>query len=539
MPPFAPPFSSAALSDQGRVRGNNEDRVYSDSRRGLFLVADGMGGHEAGEHAAEIAVERIRSRLERQTGSPEQRLREAIALANNAIYDAARQNPEWHGMACVLTAAIVEDDQVTVGHVGDSRLYRIKRGAIEKMTHDHSPVGEREDSGELSETDAMQHPRRNEVFRDVGSEQRAPDDPDFIEIVSFPFEAAAALLLCSDGLSDALPSGDILRIVEQNAGNPQLAVRKLISAASQVGHDNISAVVVEGSGFASSFGKRSRKRRSDAPVEKSYAAGETTDRLTPAAAPLAHAWYRSAPACLAYGAVLGVLLLFSIEKLRAPEKPAHPVRILAVAAPGSIAAALAQARPGDTVSVAAGMYSESFNLAEGVNLTAQQPRDVILNGSISAGNLHRARVEGFSIRGGGVAVRIHNSNVVLANDEILSAREAGIAFSGDSKGAVFACYIHDNLGPGILLDAAAAPAIEHNLILHNGAAPASLRPGILVRPNAHPFIAANIFSANGAEALWVPAADDNLVLRNSFTLAGKPDERPKVRLISIQVGGEP
>ncbi len=148
--------------------------VYCDDVRGIFLVVDGMGGHEAGEQAAEIAVERMRMRLERQTDSVEQRLREAIALANNSIYEAARKNPEWNGMACVLTAAVMEDGQVTVGHVGDSRLYRIKRGHIEKMTHDHSPVGEREDSGELSEAEAMQHPRRNEVYRDVGSEERTP-----------------------------------------------------------------------------------------------------------------------------------------------------------------------------------------------------------------------------------------------------------------------------------------------------------------------------------------------------------------------------
>lgn len=533
MPPPVPPFSSAALSDQGRVRANNEDRVYSDPQRGLFLVVDGMGGHEAGEHAAEIAVERIRTRLERQTGPPEQRLREAIALANNAIFEAARQNPAWQGMACVLTAAIIEDGQVTVGHVGDSRLYRIKRGAIEKMTHDHSPVGEREDSGELSETEAMQHPRRNEVFRDVGSAERAPDDPDFIEIISFPFEPASALLISSDGLSDALSSAGILRIIEQNAGEPGATVRQLIAAANESGHDNVSALLIEGGGFAPSFGKRPRKRRAAAPARAPYVAGETTDRLTaPAAPPLP--WYRSAPAYLACGAILGALLLFSVEKLRAPEKPAHPVRVLTIAAPGSIAAALAEARPGDTVSVAPGMYSESLRLSEGVALLAQQPRDVILNGSVSAVNLHRARLEGFLIRGADVAVRIHNSYVVLANDEIVSSRAAGLEFSGASTGQVFACDIHDNLGPGILLNDAAAPSIQYNLIFHNGAAPASPRPGILVRSSARPFIAANIFSANGAEPLWLPASDESLVQRNSFSLAGKPDERPKIRVIPLQ-----
>src|SRR5436305_11863507 len=182
-----PRYLSAASSDQGPVRPNNEDRVYCDDARGFFLVIDGMGGHEAGEVAAEIAIERIRARLERQTDSVEQRHREAITLANNAIFEAAGERPMWKGMACVLTAAVIENGEVTVGHVGDSRLYRITRALIEKVTHDHSPVGEREDTGELTERAAMQHPRRNEVYRDVGSQEHAPDDEGFIEVFKFPF----------------------------------------------------------------------------------------------------------------------------------------------------------------------------------------------------------------------------------------------------------------------------------------------------------------------------------------------------------------
>src|SRR3954463_10708022 len=178
----------AGLSDMGRVRKNNEDAWHADPDRGIYLVVDGIGGHAAGEKAAEIAVERVRARLERQTGAVEQRIREAITLANNEIYRAAAENPEWEGMACVLTLAVLENGSAVVGHVGDSRLYRMRAGEIRKITHDHSPVGEREDVGELSEADAMRHPRRNEVFRDVGSEEHAPDDADFIEVRRIPFE---------------------------------------------------------------------------------------------------------------------------------------------------------------------------------------------------------------------------------------------------------------------------------------------------------------------------------------------------------------
>src|ERR1017187_1922138 len=181
-----PKIRFAGASDPGRVRQNNEDSLHLDAERGIFLVVDGIGGQAAGEKAAEIAVGRVRARLERQTGTAEQRVREAITMANNEILRAARGNPEWQGMACVLTLALLENSSVVVGHVGDSRLYQIRRGEIRKVTHDHSPVGEREDNRELSEAEAMRHPRRNEVFRDVGSEEHAPDDADFIEIQRIP-----------------------------------------------------------------------------------------------------------------------------------------------------------------------------------------------------------------------------------------------------------------------------------------------------------------------------------------------------------------
>src|SRR4051812_33466324 len=114
-------FQSAALSDPGRKRGNNEDRFYCDPERGIYVVIDGMGGQAAGERAADIAVNVMKARLEREAGTPAERIREAIALANNEIFSAASQKPEWHGMACVLTAAIAAEDRVTIGHVGDSR----------------------------------------------------------------------------------------------------------------------------------------------------------------------------------------------------------------------------------------------------------------------------------------------------------------------------------------------------------------------------------------------------------------------------------
>ena len=190
-------MNAAAASDRGRMRTGNEDRHHVDADRGVFLVVDGVGGHAAGEVAAAIAVDVITQRLERPIGTPAQRVREAIALANNEILRQAERSPAHAGMTCVLTLALLTEDQLTIGHVGDSRLYKVTRDGLRKLTHDHSPIGEREDAQEISEAEAMRHPRRSEVFRDVGSAFHEPDDPDFIELVDCDLRAgrgAAALL---------------------------------------------------------------------------------------------------------------------------------------------------------------------------------------------------------------------------------------------------------------------------------------------------------------------------------------------------------
>src|SRR6476660_348309 len=189
-------LKAAGDSHPGLQRSANEDRCYCDAAHGIFIVVDGVGGQAAGEKAAETAVATVRARLERETGPVEDRVREAIALANNEVHRLASLRAEWQGMACVLTVAVATNGDVIVGHVGDTRLYKLRAGRMEKLTRDHSPVGEREDAGEVSELEAMQHPRRNEVYRDVGSERHEPDDAEFIDVFRQPFEQDAALLLC-------------------------------------------------------------------------------------------------------------------------------------------------------------------------------------------------------------------------------------------------------------------------------------------------------------------------------------------------------
>ncbi len=256
------PLRCAGHSHPGRRRSNNEDRFYCDRARGIFLLVDGMGGEAAGEKAAETAVEMLRGRLERPTGSPVERVREAIALANNEIFRLASANAQWQGMACVLTVAVIEGGMMTIGHVGDSRAYILHRGKMRKITHDHSPVGEREDNGELTEAEAMQHPRRNEVFRDVGSEQHTPDEEDFIEIIEQRFASDMAVLLCSDGLSDLVNSEVIYGTIRASQDGSEAAQALVDAANAAGGKDNVTVVLIEGTAFreASNAGSGLRGR---------------------------------------------------------------------------------------------------------------------------------------------------------------------------------------------------------------------------------------------------------------------------------------
>ena len=250
---MSPSFSAAGGSHSGLQREDNQDLFHVDLARGVFIVIDGVGGQAAGGEAARVALTMLRARLERETGPVDERVREAITVANNEIHRVAASRPEWTGMACVLTVAVVKSGCVTIGQVGDTRLYKLRQGGIEKITHDHSPVGEREDAGEIGELEAMRHPRRNEVYRDVGSDPHGAGDPEFIEIQTVPFEPDAAFLLCSDGLSDLVPSGAIARIVDRHAGDLDGTVGSLVAAANDAGgKDNVTVVYVEGDRFAAS-----------------------------------------------------------------------------------------------------------------------------------------------------------------------------------------------------------------------------------------------------------------------------------------------
>jgi serine/threonine protein phosphatase PrpC len=404
---------SACLSDPGRARENNEDRVLCDPERGIFAVIDGVGGESGGEVAAQTAMEILQARLSRRTTDPSRLIREAIALANKQIWEKAQANPALAGMACVLTVAVVDDGQVTIGHVGDSRLYLLKPGQIKKVTKDHSPVGAREDVGEISEAEAMAHPRRNEIFRDVGSAPHEPDEEGFIDVTRIAFEPASALLICSDGLSDLVTSQTILSTVEANAGTPRRAAQALVDAANQAGgKDNVSVVLVEGERFAAAARKSRPEPATQATVSRPAAPGAAAARRGAGSRILG--LFASRPAFLLYGAALGALafaffgqrLLGLVPGAGPPAAAADVLRVGGEGGGATIAEALAQAAPGQTVEVSPGTYREALQLRSGVSLVSLVPRGAVLlppPGSgvpaVSAQGVTDAEVAGFRIAG--------------------------------------------------------------------------------------------------------------------------------------------
>jgi serine/threonine protein phosphatase PrpC len=480
---------SAAASDPGRRRKNNEDRYYVDPDRGIYAVIDGVGGHAAGERAAQVAVEILRERLERPTGSPEERLREAITLANNEIYRLSQSRVEWNGMACVLTIALVEDDTVTVGHVGDTRLYLLRAGEIHKITHDHSPVGEREDRGELSESEAMRHSRRNEIYRDVGSAEKNPADLGFIELTSFPMPSDGALLLCSDGLTDLVSSEEILAGAARYAPDIDATVAALIDAANHAGgKDNITVVMIAGSEYAGET-----QVSAAIPVRKAHRPG-------------ARAW-----AFLVYGLALGiaagVLGAYAWHRFA----PAGPRTVMV--GNGGIGAAMHRAHAGDTVVIPQGLYRERIELREGITLRSQQPGMVTLTSpdggpAVVARKIDSGTLEGIWIQGDLAAplsggIEIVDSSPLISNVKI-SGAYIGIAVSGVSAPLITSSQITNNLGAGITVSAGAKPRIESNLIAANGnGKPGEAKPGVEVDDRSHPVLKDNGIVDNAAEPVWI------------------------------------
>ena len=238
------------LTDTGRVRDNNEDTFIAEQNNNGLIVAcviDGVGGYHGGEVAAEIARQEVIAQMNRTRGDIILGMTEAFKQASKNIYQRRKEQKELESMACVATLAVVDvtSNQFYYDHVGDTRLYLLRDGSLVKITKDQSFVGFLEDSGRLTESAAMNHPKRNEINKALGFDMAIATDESYIETGQSPFLPGDTLLLCSDGLTDLVDKEVMTRIITQKNTLEQKAV-ELIEAANRAGgKDNITVVLVQ------------------------------------------------------------------------------------------------------------------------------------------------------------------------------------------------------------------------------------------------------------------------------------------------------
>ena len=227
----------AAVTDPGRTRRHNEDSYVIEPP--LFAIADGMGGAQAGEVASGLATAALKEGQADAGG--EQRIADLIQEANRRVYDRSSSDPNTSGMGTTITVALVEDDYVAFGHVGDSRAYLIRDASMEQLTEDHSLVNELLKTGKLSREEAETHPQRSVITRALGT------DPDVdVDTFSVRAENGDLFLLCSDGLTDMVSEESILDLVERHRDDIDGALRALVKEANRGGgQDNITVVAFE------------------------------------------------------------------------------------------------------------------------------------------------------------------------------------------------------------------------------------------------------------------------------------------------------
>jgi PPM family protein phosphatase len=546
--PLAGHLQAAFRSDPGRVRANNEDLPLVDAARGVYGVIDGVGGQAAGEIAAAIAHDVILHRLSRPLGTPAERVREAIALANNEIFRRSAQNADLRGMTCVVTLALVTGDQLTIGHVGDSRLYMMGPRGLRKLTHDHSPIGEREDASEITEAEAMQHPRRNEVFRDVGGALHDKDDADFVEVVEERLQPDTAILLCTDGLTDMVPSMAIERIVRRHAGQPQQVVDALIDAANEAGgRDNVTVVYAEAPGFAdggrsdpaSPSGERGSaavatslvSKRSDAP------SGSALRRIARALGAFGRWVVGSRTTWFAVGALAGVLTALALV-WRVGDANVARARTLVVNGAGGdafagIAAAIERAQAGDLVRVEPGVYAERIVVPDGVDLVARVPGSVTLRRPPGAqgdwvaittagtlgGRLVGLRIESSPESSIDVGIRVAGQGrtieLVDVSGPVRAAVEVLAASSVVLRGSVIAVT-----GTAVRLDDGAHGTLTNNIVMHVGRGRAV---PVMMAGSAQATLSRNVFAGFGGVGAGTggPGSRDD-VWSGNFVVGAEP-----------------
>jgi PPM family protein phosphatase len=251
----------AGLSDVGRKRQGNEDSFALSPQHNLFVVADGMGGHAAGEVASRLAVESIERHIvgndprkeptlpasfrtprseEEHLAVPARRVLNAIRLANQEITRSVRRNRNQRGMGTTVVLAYIRGARAYIGSVGDSRAYLLRGSTIRQLTSDHTFVNEQVRAGTLTLEEARRHPARNILTRAVGSQEEVEAD-----LIEQDLKAGDALLLCTDGLTTMLEDPDILATVQTHEDDPEASCRALVELAnSHGGDDNVTVVLV-------------------------------------------------------------------------------------------------------------------------------------------------------------------------------------------------------------------------------------------------------------------------------------------------------
>lgn len=236
-------FRYGGQSDQGRVRTSNEDSYAASAKNRLFLVADGMGGHAAGEIASQIAastVEEIVVTRSRENVPVEEALRAAVEEANARIYRTQRTRPELAGMGSTVTVLSFASDKYHIAHVGDSRAYLLRDGFLSQLTRDHSLVWHLFESGVLKKEDLSTHPQKNLITRSIG-----PHPEVEVDIEEGEVREGDVYLLCSDGLADVVPEDGIRELLSNATQSPQEICQALVRAANTAGGpDNVTVVVV-------------------------------------------------------------------------------------------------------------------------------------------------------------------------------------------------------------------------------------------------------------------------------------------------------
>lgn len=240
-------MKSFGATDIGRVRKINEDSYYDDPENlGLYIVADGMGGHQAGEVASSLAVETLSSILREHLLDQNSRmtdiehvLKAAVDRANQTVYNLATSQPGYSGMGTTVVVCIVREGHAHIAHIGDSRAYLIRKRMLKQLTTDHSLVQELLNKGRITEAEAEDHPRKNILTRALGT------DPVIeIDTMSIQLQPGDTLMLCTDGISNHVDRQELLDLISDNP--PESACMEIIRLAnSRGGFDNMTILIVE------------------------------------------------------------------------------------------------------------------------------------------------------------------------------------------------------------------------------------------------------------------------------------------------------